>query len=178
MIVIRRQHPRRQDIMFKFTDREGFDRSLHLLSIIRLFVCAGQGLAIFYFSAIHHIGLDLIPLISILSLMTVFSVACWLWSLSGQTVSQRLLSAHLSIDILVSALMMYFSGGASNPFISYFLVPIAIGSSVLAWQYSLLLLIQGLIAYSLLLFFYQPVHAFMSHSSDSGLSLHLSLIHI
>lgn len=156
------------------------NRNLHFLNIIRSFIAIGQTVALFYFSVIDDIGLRLPPLFIILGLMCLFSVATFIRLASRKQVSELEFFIHLSMDMLALALMLYFSGGASNPFISYLLVPVAIGSSILRWNYSAALALFGLIAYSLLLFYHVPVHALMMHGDMAGmgamgsLNLHLA----
>lgn len=156
------------------TATDALHRNLQLLTLIRTLVAIGQAIALFYFSVIDDIDLNLPPLITVLALVSIFATLTWVRLFSKRLVTELEFFIHLCVDMLALALMLYFSGGASNPFVSYFLVPVAIGSSILRWNYSAALAIIGLIAYSLLLFYYVPVHALMSHGEmDGGLSLHL-----
>jgi len=163
--------------MGTYTVTDALHRNLQLLTWVRSFVVTGQAVALFYFSVIDDIGLRLPPLIIVLSSMSVFSIITLIRLSSRKQVSELEFFLHLCVDMLALTLMVYYSGGASNPFISYLLVPVAIGSSILRWNYSTALAALGLLAYSLLLFYYVPVHALMSHGDMSdmdGLSLHLA----
>lgn len=157
---------------------DALHRNLQLLTLIRGLVAVGLASALFYFSVIEPIGLKLPPLMTVLGLMCLFSGWTW-WRLSqGKPVSEKQFFAQLCVDMLALALMIYYSGGASNPFISYLLVPIAIGSSILRWHFSAVLAGLGLAAYSLLLFHYVPVHALMfhgnAHQDMDSINLHLA----
>ncbi|MEZ5501284.1 MAG: ATP-binding protein [Halioglobus sp.] len=55
------------------------------------------------------------------------------------------------------ALVLYWYGGATNPFVSLFLVPIAISAATLSVRFTLALAAFCLLAYTLLLFYYQPL---------------------
>ena len=165
---------------------DALHRNLQLLTLVRSFVIVGQSIALFYFTVIDDLGLVLAPLLSVLALMILFSLATFLRLRIQKRVSELEFFIHLCVDMLALILMVYFSGGASNPFISYLLVPVAIGSSILSWKFSTALAFLGLAAYSLLLFYYVPVHALMSHgghvshegahgmNGSNGLSLHLA----
>lgn len=71
--------------------------------------------------------------------------------------------AQLQLDIASIALLLYFSGGASNPFISYLLVPICIGAATLKPFPSRIIALTAAIFYSLLLFYNHPIPALSPH---------------
>jgi two-component system sensor histidine kinase RegB len=81
---------------------------------------------------------------------------------------------QLLVDVGVLSLLFYFSGGANNPFISYFLVPICISAATLNWSYTWLLTGLCLVSYSLLLFFHIPLPA-ISPGQDSAHAHHQTL---
>ncbi|MGI1679996.1 MAG: ATP-binding protein [Cellvibrionaceae bacterium] len=60
-------------------------------------------------------------------------------------------------DILGVTVLFYFCGGASNPFVSYYLVPLSIASATLPWRYTSGLTLLSISCYTLLLFYYIPV---------------------
>ena len=72
--------------------------------------------------------------------------------------------AQLLIDVLGWTALMYFSGGANNPFISYYIVPLVISAAVLPWRFTWIVAGASLLAYSLLLYFYQPFPLFTPHA--------------
>lgn len=71
--------------------------------------------------------------------------------------------ANLLAEVLLIALLMQATGGASNPFIFYFLVPISVASATLRPSYGWTLAIVCAGIYSLLMFFYQPLPLFSMH---------------
>lgn len=76
---------------------------------------------------------------------------------------------QLLLDIVGVSVILYTSGGATNPFISYYLVPITISAALLPWRYTWMIAALSLAAYTLLLFFYQPLPALLpDHSQHSG----------
>jgi two-component system sensor histidine kinase RegB len=82
---------------------------------------------------------------------------------------------HLLADILFFSVLLYFSGGASNPFVSYYLIPISIAAITVSRRYSILIAVAALSAYSLLLKYYVPIAAIApsSHHGASNGSLHV-----
>ncbi|MBU2885369.1 sensor histidine kinase [Gilvimarinus agarilyticus] len=73
------------------------------------------------------------------------------------------LALHLLIDIAAVAILAYFTGGVSNPLLSYILVPVCIAASVLPRLYAWSLSLLAIALYSLLLFWHQPLPLFTPH---------------
>lgn len=82
---------------------------------------------------------------------------------------------QLLIDLFCLSAVFYFSGGANNPFVSYFLVPICIAAATIRQGLTLVVAGLSVLSYSLLLFFYQPLPALAPHHHESvnGISLHV-----
>lgn len=68
--------------------------------------------------------------------------------------------AQLLLDIAIFSVLFYLSGGATNPFVSYYLVPLSIAAAVLPWRHTAALALLCIGFYSLLLFQYQPLPLF------------------
>lgn len=58
---------------------------------------------------------------------------------------------------ILLTLVLYLQGGATNPFVSLYLVPVAISAAILSVRFTLALAVFCLLAYSLLMFFYEPL---------------------
>lgn len=57
----------------------------------------------------------------------------------------------------VLTLVLYLHGGATNPFVSLYLVPIAISAAIFSTRFTLSLAVFCVLAYSLLMFYYEPM---------------------
>jgi two-component system sensor histidine kinase RegB len=84
--------------------------------------------------------------------------------------------AQLLVDVAGWTALMYFTGGANNPFVSYYIVPLVISAAVLPWRHTWLVAGASLLAYSLLLYYYRPFplftpHAHMGHGD--GANVHI-----
>ena len=79
-------------------------------------------------------------------------------------VADREFLAQLLIDVLGWTALMYFSGGANNPFISYYIVPVVIAAAVLPWRHTWLVALACVVAYSVLLTVYRPFPLFSPHA--------------
>lgn len=105
-----------------------------------------------------------LPHSQLLSILIVFS-AIHLFTLVRLTharpVSHLEFFIQLLVDVLCLNLVFYFSGGATNPFVSYLLVPVCISAATLPWRYTWIITSLCVAAYSLLLFFHVSLPIFM-----------------
>lgn len=76
------------------------------------------------------------------------------------TVTEWEFFIHLIIDVCFLNALLFFSGGANNPFISYLLVPICISAATLPWRYTWFITSLCIATYTSLLFFYIPLPVF------------------
>jgi len=88
---------------------------------------------------------------------------------------------QLFADCAVLTGLLYVAGGATNPFVSYYLVPIALAAATLSRAYTALLTVFCLLASGLLMFHYWPLPVLspmsMSHHtmpSEGGMSWHVA----
>ena len=82
-------------------------------------------------------------------------------------VTESEFSAQLIIDVLFIFALAYFTGGVTNPFISYFLVPLSIAAATLPRGHAAAIAGLSVGAYSLLFFAYQPLD-FFSHTGHTS----------
>ncbi len=149
-------------------------QNLRQLSIIRNIALGGQLLALLFFSQIQDIGLPVITLSVVLALYGIVIAATWWRSFQSPAITELEFFSHLLIDILFFTALLYFSGGASNPFVSYYLVPISIAATTLPLRYTWSIALLSLGAYSWLLVNYLPIPALSpSHHNDSSNNLHI-----
>lgn len=106
---------------------------------------------------INAYALPLGPLVIVMAL-NASSVVLHGWRLHlGWKPAEADIALQLGQDMLALLLLLYFAGGANNPFITLLLFPIAIASSMLPRPWVWLLLLEALAGYLVLLFNYQPL---------------------
>jgi two-component system sensor histidine kinase RegB len=150
-------------------------QNLYRLSAIRTVALLGQIVALIYFSLISPIGLPATAIALVLAVYASVTAATWNRSRMQVPITGNEFFIHLLADILFFSLLLYFSGGASNPFISYYLIPISIAAITLSRRYSILVALSAMVAYSLLLKFYMPIAAIAPshHHGGGNNSLHI-----
>lgn len=72
-------------------------------------------------------------------------------------ISHNEIFIHLLFDVLALAILLYFTGGATNPFIILFLFPLTIAVTILPARYSWILAVLAIGCYSLLMVKYQAL---------------------
>ena len=150
-------------------------QNLIRLSSIRAVALLGQIVALVYFTQISPIGLPATAIAVVLAVYASVTAATWQRSRMQVPITDNEFFTHLLADILFFSLLLYFSGGASNPFISYYLIPISIAAITLSRRYSIFVALTAMVAYSLLLKYYMPIAALApSHHHGAGNnSLHI-----
>ena len=133
--------------------------NLRGLCLIRSLVIAGQFGAVFYAESQLGWMLPYITLKLLLTALSGFALFSWWRSYQSWPVTDVELFIHLCVDTLGFSAVLYFSGGANNPFISYLLVPLCISAATLPWAYTWLLGALGFGTYSVLLFNFIPLEA-------------------
>jgi two-component system sensor histidine kinase RegB len=149
--------------------------NLRDLSIIRVSLICVQALALAMFSQFYRIGLPVEALCWVLSGYSVVAVFSWQRTRQVKPINDFEFFLHLLVDMFFFSLLLYFSGGASNPFISYYLIPISISAITLPRRSTLLVTVAGLMAYSILLQYYVEIAAIApSVELHSGNNLHIT----
>ncbi len=116
----------------------------------------------------------LAPLVSAVAIFALWNVVSWLRlrNLPPDTNCERRVLLQLLVTTILLSLLLYFTGGGTSPFVSLFLVPIAIGALSLSLPLASALAAAAACAYTLLLFFHVPVEAQHSHGG-SGFNFHV-----
>ena len=102
------------------------------LAWLRLCAIAGQSLAVLVCALWMRLDIPTLPLLIGIGSLAVFAVfAAWRlgqpWPLrEWETIG------HIAVDTLVLGYLLYFTGGASNPFVTLLLVPIALAAAALS----------------------------------------------
>ncbi|ETN91654.1 Sensor histidine kinase RegB [Gammaproteobacteria bacterium MOLA455] len=148
--------------------------NLYVLSLIRGVALLGQVMALIYFTWVQPIGLPVAEIAFVLSLYGSLTAAIWVRSRRAVPIGDKEFFVHLLADIAFFSILLFFSGGASNPFVSYLLIPISIAAITLSRRYSIAIAVVALLCYSLLLKYYVAIAAIApGHHQTASNSLHI-----
>ena len=110
-----------------------FTRRLFLLRNITILV-ASAGIAVANIS--FGLNLPLQPLIITLSLLALLNLLTWLRLKSGYAISDTELFIQMLLDIAAITSLFYYTGGATNPFVWFYLLPLIIAATILPRGYT------------------------------------------
>lgn len=149
------------------------NRNLVRLTIVRGITWTGFLIAIFVGTHFLAFELPVPEVVSVVLAMGLLNIATW-WRLGRPRAVEHLeYLLHLLADVVGLTLLFYFSGGSTNPFITYYLVPITIAAATLPWRHAWIIAACAMAAYSFLMFDYHPIPQLGHINSSSPLSLHV-----
>jgi two-component system sensor histidine kinase RegB len=151
-----------------------FTRRLFLLRNITILVAsAGIAVANIFFG----LNLPLQPLIITLSLLALLNLLTWLRLKSDYAISDTELFIQMLLDIAAITSLFYYTGGATNPFVWFYLLPLIIAATILPRGYTWTMAALTVACYSALFVFNEPLpgadmhHGGMHH--DGGFQMHV-----
>lgn len=147
---------------------EAARRNLAVLIRLRWLAICGQIGAI----AVTHYGLGvnlprraMAPVVVFLVLLNLFST----WRLrTRRKVSDLTVTTELLMDVVALTMLLYLSGGASNPFITLFILQVILGIVLLPARSALVILSATIAAYYWLLWNGRPMALPSTHGSHGG----------
>ncbi len=147
-------------------------QNLWRLILIRVLVLAAQAGSVGFAYATDILPLPWVELSVTLMISAAFCVLAALRLRAPWPVTELEYAFQLACDMIIHSLLLFYSGGSTNPFVSYYLVPLTIAAAILPWLYSMVLSGLALSCYTVLLIWYEPLHLNVEHEAMI-ISLHL-----
>ena len=144
--------------------RASSTHNLQRLFVLRSLVIAGVLLALPTARWFGDLSLPLLPLLAISGSLGLINLWTWRRVRSGVYIRDHEFLLQLTVDVFAITGLLYFTGGASNPFAWFFLIPLIIAATVLPAIATWLMAALTTLCYTLLMFFFLPL--------DSGDHLH------
>ncbi|WP_341522600.1 ATP-binding protein [Pseudomonas sp. G.S.17] len=132
-------------------------QNLWRLTLIRMLVLAAQAGSVGIAYLFHLLPLPWMQLAITLGFSMVWCVLTAVRLRTSLPVTELEYAVQLAFDLLIHSALLYYSGGSTNPFVSYYLVPLTIAAVTLPWRFSLILSGIALAAYTLLLVQFYPL---------------------
>ncbi|HET7358652.1 MAG TPA: ATP-binding protein [Rhodanobacteraceae bacterium] len=133
------------------------------LAWLRLCAIAGQSVAVLVVAQGLGLAIPELHLFVGIGALAVFAASA-AWRLSAPwPVGELETLGHVAFDTLVLGYLLYFTGGASNPFVTLLLVPIALGAAALSVRGVIAVAALTGLAYLLLLRWYVPLPMLHMH---------------
>ena len=140
--------------------------------LIRSIVIAALLAATFWFRFYAEVSLPWFPLFLILSVMVLVNGLIFYRLRFDWPVSETEFFANLLLDVAFLTAVLYFTGGSTNPIVSYYLIPLIISAAILRPAHTWFIAFLSIALYTLLLFHYQPLALFTMTGHGSMTSAH------
>lgn len=131
--------------------------NLKRLYVMRNLAIAAQLGAIVTARELYRIHLPIPPLLGIIGALVFFNILTWLRLKSVHDCGEGEFVFQLLLDIGALTGVLYFTGGATNPFVGLFLLPLTIAATILRSSFTWLLAAITIIAYSWLMTHFIPM---------------------
>ncbi len=145
--------------------------NLRYLLSLRSIAIGAQILALIFIFFNFSLLLPWWQVIAVITALAVYTVYSLLKLRRKQRIRSRHILQQLIVDVIALSLLVYFTGGSTNPFIFFFLLPITFAAATLNLKQTCLIAGLAAISYTALMFFHVP----MLHDSDHqhGFDLHI-----
>jgi two-component system, sensor histidine kinase RegB len=143
--------------------------NLRQLMLLRNVAIAAQAAVIVVVDQVLDIPLPIPRLAPVVACLALFNLATFCRLRRPRPVTEREVFGQILVDVGALTALLYAGGGAGNPFIGLFLVPVTIAAASLRWRYALSVVVLTLVCYSLLLFFHVPLAGALNPGGGDGL---------
>ena len=133
-------------------------------------VCAVVGQLVTVLAVAHLLMLPIAeaPLLCGIAALAAFDVLVW-WRLKqAWPVGETEVVAHLAVDTGVLCYLLYLTGGATNPFVSLYIVPIALAAMTLSPRRLAVSVLIACLAYLVVLIRHEPLPDVGSHAAHGS----------
>ncbi len=151
-------HPTRQNLL-----RLCLIRSIGIVALLAI---------LFWFRFYGTVTFPWLPLFLILSAMVSVNAIIFVRLRAEWPVSENEFFANLLLDIIFLTLILYFTGGSTNPVVSSYLLPLIISAAVLRPAHTWFIAFLSITLYTLLLFYYRPLELFHMSGYGTTMSAH------
>ena len=144
--------------------------NLGRLVVLRNIAIAGQAVTLAVVVYGMDMSLPVLPMTGVMLALACVNLLTW-WRLrSPAPVTDAGLFGQLLLDVIALTVLLYYSGGSTNPFVLMYLMPITLTAAALPGIFSWLMAAITVACYSLLMVSYRPMpHVHSQHGSEFDL---------
>ena len=148
-------------------------QNLWRLTLIRILVLAAQAGSVGFAYLSDLLPLPWLPLSITLGFSALLCAFTGLRLKGPWPVTEQEYAVQLACDLIIHSVLLFYAGGSTSPFVSYYLVPLTIAAATLPWLYSMALSGLALSGYTALLIWYHPLDLHGIEHEATLISLHL-----
>jgi two-component system sensor histidine kinase RegB len=143
------------------------------LAVFRLCAVAGQSLTVAVVAGPMRLPLPVAPLWLGIGALAAFAALAF-WRLRRPAPVRPLeVVGHVAVDTAVLGWLLYWTGGAANPFVSLLLIPTTLAASALALRHVAMVAALSAVTYLALLRWHLPLVSVHSEAGGGDFNLHV-----
>lgn len=143
--------------MFSELSQTPLNINLKRLFLLRNIAILAQCLTLSLVYIIIDLDIPWAEMIAVVVALAILNLLTWFRLHRNWPVTNIEFFAQLLIDVFSLSVLLYFSGGSTNPFISLYLLPLTITAATLPWLYTWSMALITIGCYTILLFNYVPL---------------------
>lgn len=120
-----------------------------------------------------HVSLPLPAFLWLIVGMALVNLLTWLRLQGPWPVAEPELFGQLLLDVAAFTGLMYYGGGPTNPFVTLYLLPLALTAAALPERYTWAMAATTAVCYSALMVWYEPLPFDHSGHGDNAMQLHV-----
>lgn len=147
--------------------------NLRRLAVLRTIAIPGAAVVLLLAGHFYGLPIRVSPLLTIIVVLALVNFWTWRRLQGGGSIPDGEFFVQLLVDVVALTGMLYYTGGSTNPFSYFFLLPLAICATVLPPRYTwpMAVIIAG--AFSFLLFYRVPVESFSEPADSTIFTVHV-----
>lgn len=139
---------------------------------IRMIAVPGSALCLLAARQIYALPIPALQLLLIVGGLVAFNLWVWLRHKEAMPVSDTEFFVQLLVDLFALTSILYYAGGASNPFVYFLVLPMIISAAALPQAYTWAIAGISACSYTLLMLWRVEVPEFINMHSRSAMDLH------
>lgn len=139
---------------------------------IRMIAVPGSALCLLLARQIYDLPVPALQMLLIVVGLCLFNFWVWLRHKAAEPVSDREFFIQLLVDLVALTSILYYTGGASNPFVYFFVLPVIISAAALPQTYTWIIAGISACSYTVLMLWRVEVPEFINMNSKSAMDLH------
>jgi two-component system sensor histidine kinase RegB len=147
--------------------------NLRRLFVLRNFLVACELGALAVNQAFALLPLPTIPLLMLVALQVLLNIWTCKRARSESSIGDPEFFAQLTADVFLLTGILYFTGGATNPFAWLYLIPLMVSATVLSARTTWLMAALTMVCYSLLMLYHRPLGDAHALHQDAGFTQHV-----
>ena len=146
-------------------------QNLRYLLILRGIAIGTQIVALLFMQYAFQLEIPLLLISVLILLLAIYTIYSWVKVNKKTNIASFDYMFQLIVDMIVLSVLVYLTGGSTNPFIFFFLLPIIFAAASLNFKQTCIIAGLAIASYTTLMFYHVPLLKHAEH--HEGFDLHV-----